>query len=807
MQSIQKRFFVDTTKTIISSKSETKKTAEFIAQTKYLLDIDFFISKIAGVLTKNFNAMFENYKPTNENASFKIQTKNREFSFLIKFGFQFQNQESKDIVFYRLLNQKDEIKQNDLRIKKFLKTNPQFEITIEETTDLFQKQKFFKLYRLSNVSNINFPILSPEQLKISTTDDSNVVVQGVAGSGKTNVCIEKLIWVASKNYGGRVLYTTFSRGLLNDTKIKIEAFKNNLVDFLKNLDLGNVEFLDGDHKKAIEKHLGIFFFVNEEDIPEKIRKTIYFFENQLDYFLIEDLYHKSFGEKIFANEELFMMYLAHLKNYQLSNKLTKIKHIAKELVYKEVFGLIFGFTTGSPTKIISQEQYIELRQNSFERYESEIIYQVAQDYRDFLRSKNLTDNNFACREMLEKLSAVPHYTLAVVDEVQDFSQINLLLLKEISLKMFCTGDASQMINPSYFSFGFLKNLLFKGETASVCELQNNYRNTTNIQNIVENLLQLNFEKLGIHNFITQGKSIDTNLSSVSIYCKEQNFLNFLSKNKYDNFTIVVATKNQKQELRKVLKNQEILTVAEIKGLERETVLLFNIASDNDEKWKLLENSILNKKEADENSIFRYYFNLLYVGITRAKQNLFVIEEKNIDTFSRFFKDNFNCLSPTETINALTKIVSKIEYTQSEYLSRIEEFLNREQYENARLNAEKLTDDIEKENALFKISIYEKFVSKQRYREAGISFWERGMLEEAKKQFLLSNDKVLIDLIDAISEDDSDRLNYQIVKYLPDIIENETAKQMIFYTLNKDLYTQKLLQKELKQKLKGAKHGK
>ena len=145
---------------------------------------------------------------------------------------------------------------------------------------------------------------------------------------------------------------------------------------------------------------------------------------------------------------LFMLYLENLKNYQLSNKLSKIRHISKELIFKEVFGLIFGFITDDVSKIMSEEKYIELRKNSFERSECETIYQIAEDYKEFVKSKNLTDNNFACREMLKNLARMPHYSLAVVDEVQDFSQINLLLLKTISLKMFCAGDVSQMINPA-----------------------------------------------------------------------------------------------------------------------------------------------------------------------------------------------------------------------------------------------------------------------------------------------------------------------------------------------------------------------
>ena len=69
----------------------------------------------------------------------------------------------------------------------------------------------------------------------------------------------------------------------------------------------------------------------------------------------------------------------------------------------------------------------------------------------------------------------------------------------------------------------------------------------------------------------------------------------------------------KENLRKIFKKQEILTISEIKGLERETVLLYNILSDNFDKWKKLELFNINHKQADENSVYRYYYNLFYAA--------------------------------------------------------------------------------------------------------------------------------------------------------------------------------------------------
>ena len=813
MNKISAKLDVNTKETLLSSSAVIKKTEMFLSQTKFILDVDFFISKIAENIIKNFDVIFSNdsSKYANTTYSFKIETSDKAFAFLIKFGFQLGSENEKDVIFYKFDCSNSEIRQNDTRIRNYLQTHPSFSVWISETSEFSKNVSFQKLYRLTNSHDVNFPLLSAEQLKLVTTENENVVIQGVAGSGKTNVCIEKLVWCASKNYGGKVLYTTFSRGLLNDTKIKVENFKHTLKTFADEMAAGHVKFLDADHKKAIENYLGIFFFADENDIPNKIQNMINFFDNHVDYFLIQDLYRAYFAEKDFADEEYFSKtYLTNIKNHQIASKLSKLKNLSTEIIYKEIYGLIFGYCAESDTKGLTQEEYISLRKNSFEKDECELIYQIALDYQKFLITNKLTDNNFASREMLEQVKKIPRYSLVIADEVQDYTQINLILFKEITLKMFCTGDALQMINPSYFSFGYLKKLLFEKDVISVAELKNNYRNTVKIQEIIDGLEKINIKKFGTHNFITTGVGVDNNQTATTIFCNDQNFISQIEKNKYDSFTIVVATQAQKKLLRQTLKNQEILTVAEIKGLERDTVLLYNILSDNSQKWQMLEKIMLNKKEADENSVFRYYFNMFYVGVSRAKQNLFVCETKNINTFSQFFQTYFSCQNLKSAINSLSKIISKVEYTQDEYLSRVEEFLKLEQFDNARFAADKISDDILRKNELIKIEIHQNFVHQGKYREAGIKFWESGLIEEAKKQFVLSGDDTLINLIDAVSEENQSGLNFDIVKYFFDVKDNEIATQFILETLKRDIRGIQTESKDLHEKLKkirGHKNGK
>ena len=793
---------IDTDKTILSSNSIITKTESFISQTKHLLNVDFLISKIAENILS--------FEKKNNNKSkykfYKIETTSKSISFLIKIDFEYKNKNENNIIFFKFLSDDESKRQNDTRIINFLKSHKCFEVYLGQISNDFENEKFDKLYRVVD-SLVNFPLLNDEQLSLVKLDNQNVIIQGVAGSGKTNVCIEKIVWAASKGYGGKILYSTFSRGLLNDTKLKIENFKHSLQNFFEQLKSGKVIFLDSDKKRAIENYLGIFFFANEDNILQKIEKIILFLENNVDYFLIEDLYKKYFDDVEFADENFFVnSYLKNTKNHQITNRLKSIEYLSYEIIYKEIFGLIFGSFDLNTTKGISLDDYIETRRESFDKTECETIFRIAMDYKKFVESQNMTDNNFASKIILENNQMLPRYSLAVLDEVQDFTQINLAMFKSIALKLFCTGDALQMINPSYFSFSYLKNLLYDKDLYSIAELKNNYRNTKKIQEIIDNLEVINKKKFGTHNFVTSGKGID-NTKTTTIFCSENNVVDEIAKNKYDSFTIVVNSKKQKAELRKLLKNQEILTIAEIKGLERDTIVLVNVLSDNYQKWKLLERLGINKKTADENSVFRYYFNLFYVGISRAKKNLFVFENKKIDDFVEFFKTNFANKSTKETIASLNKIVSKIEYTQDEYLERIQEFLKLEQFDNARFSAEKIDDDILRAKQLTIIDISQKYTHFGRYRDAGIKFWEAGLVDEAKKQFMLSGDKILIELMDSLAEKNHQNLNFEIVKYYSDIKNNDVAKKFMFDVLKTDIQNIRENQKDINKKLKNLRSNK
>ena len=197
--------------------------------------------------------------------------------------------------------------------------------------------------------------------------------------------------------------------------------------------------------------------------------------------------------------------------------------------------------------------------------------------------------------------------------------------------------------------------------------------------------------------------------------------------------------------------------------------------------------------------------MLYVGITRAKLNLIVNERKGVSLFDSFFNQNFKKFKPKNAVELLSDILEKDNLNEDDIYERAIEFIKLEQYDNARWTAKKITNEEEQFALLRKIDIYEKYVRNRLYREAGIEFWKNGMFEEAKEQFKLSNDEKLIELLDACANGNGQKLEYDIVKFYVDIMDNDVAKNLILDTLKNDLSSLKEEQNIINMKINKRKN--
>ena len=302
------------------------------------------------------------------------------------------------------------------------------------------------------------------------------------------------------------------------------------------------------------------------------------------------------------------------------------------------------------------------------------------------------------------LNKVPHekYALIVCDEAQDFTrnEINLLLQLSVFSDNYdledCTaipfafaGDPYQTINPTGFRWETLKSMfddmfgkLFRMYDHSMNEqpLLENYRSRPSIIQFA-NLIQLYRVALLSAALKPQELRSERTLNDLSRGMKPSLFrigddfdLSEL-KDSIKNTTIIVPCEGGTVSEREYAKNHDTLrafidipiekdedgkpkleemqppipnlySAAAIKGLERDKVIIFGFGEACPEEFaKSLSSNTLSD---DETMVLSYFFNKLYVAVSRAKNDLFIIDTpEGIEKFWKHFQNE-------DTIKRFTK---------------------------------------------------------------------------------------------------------------------------------------------------------
>ncbi|MDE7464442.1 MAG: hypothetical protein K2M48_05375, partial [Clostridiales bacterium] len=273
------------TKIIALSSSRTAyKTEGFISHTRRVLWIDAFVSRVAESVFAADAELVE--------GCYAVQTEDGAYTLFLRYCGGDKRLHGGDLVFYKFIGADETEGGTDRRLSEYLSGREEIPLVLRETDDGITADDLTRLYLVSGSDGIvNFPYLNETQRKIVETEDANMLVQGVAGSGKTNVCVEKIVYCACRNYRGAVLYTTFSRGLLTETESRVRLFTKNIDDFIAAYESGRVRFLDYNHKKAVENKLGILFSVDEDgEMISALKRVATFLKEKVEYLLIEDVY-------------------------------------------------------------------------------------------------------------------------------------------------------------------------------------------------------------------------------------------------------------------------------------------------------------------------------------------------------------------------------------------------------------------------------------------------------------------------------------------------------------------------------------
>lgn len=519
----------------------------------------------------------------------------------------------------------------------------------------------------------NFYYLDSEQKKLVDITDVGQFVFGSAGSGKTTISVYKIIQFLerAKDSKAKIAYFTFSNKLKEQTetlfgKIATDIYNIEQSDFKDKVEFYTVEEylektapLDGkiityekfkvwfetqnsssrfDPVGLWKERRGIFQGMIGADWQHSMDLPARQFDNEiLDYLSgkdgIEiDKNNATFRLRIemnaicslieseFGDSESFRSKITSEYNQQISSK--------KELPLTEYYSL-----KDRDSLYLGDERKKAV--NVFKRFGTYV--------KQKLQREGLYEEGDLVRSAIQ--NSFPVFDYVIIDEVQDLTEIQVYylcqLLKQKS-NVFVCGDFHQTINPTFFNVGRIESIFkFLGglDNFEKGKLEKNYRSSKNIVEFANAVSLLRKESIATkEDFNYIEKPLREGTRKPYLFKGDKDSLwNYVKDKSY--LYVVVGTEQTKQQLKEEFPDLEsrIMTVTEIKGIENRYIITYNILSDHKKQWREIFTQLKSKTKL-KSEVYRYYFNVVYVSITRARDVLGMVEDDLPESVSNWLMD-------------------------------------------------------------------------------------------------------------------------------------------------------------------------
>lgn len=614
----------------------------------------------------------------------------------------------------------------------------------EVITRIVDNKKLLKLIKEDEKNAIYY--LNEEQEECLKSNLTPLFLFGSAGSGKTTVGINK-IYLLYKEFEINIGYFTYSKLLMNET-IKMfeyicsQSGKSNFNSNVSFKYINKYLYNKSNKVKSINYYDFKDWFYDNANRNNKIKKI------NIDVF---DLYKEIRGiikgiiginwipykEFNLINYNLETIEYLKDKKYIITNENnftlnTNIKIIIENLSYNNKYNrniILNDLETINKNieleiinqKMISQNSYLSLP-NEYSIYDSEtrkIIYDVCLKYQEWLNKNNLYDENDLTRIVLKNLNdnKLDKYDFILVDEIQDLTEIQIYLMYKLVKNphnILFSGDFNQTINPTFFNSNRIETLFLSSDFNNFSKkvLSTNYRSSSDIVNLSNKIADLRIEKLyknKRNDYIEKSIREKTNKPFLlkESELNKTKLINMVKDRHY--VAIVVTDEDEKIKLKYEYGiNDSVFTLSEIKGIEKNYIICLNIISKNKSKWE----NIFKGISYENHSFYRYYFNMLYVAITRARD------------YICFYEDDSN-LQLYEEIKEYIEKVNEFDKTllHFDYISNNDDYFNEGQYLETKEKYEEAIAQYKKsnvENVIFFIKRCEALILKEKgkYSEAG-----------------------------------------------------------------------------------------
>lgn len=482
------------------------------------------------------------------------------------------------------------------------------------------------------MKNIVNTIQTEQNAIIRNVNDKNLIVQGIAGSGKTSVALHRIAFLLYK--------------IKNLTSDKVLIFAPNKVfsEYISNVlpELGEENTKETTFSDFLETYITEYKSI--ETFTSFIERYYKYEEGYIDLIKFKqsdeiipvlEEYINNYVKKATFTEEIFNhdLYIEKEKlNYYLKERYSSIPLIERiDEIANKISEMEFR---GNKSKARQIKKWLSERINisldfkeiyinfyKSEEFKRHYTKELPESYIKRLNEKSISFED-AClfvymKSLLKFLGNDYTIEQTIIDEAQDYNILQYILLKKILKKSKFTilGDINQTINP-YYQYKSLEDLkkVFK-DGSNYIELTKTYRSSPEIIEHANKILGLNLvsairrdTKIPVEFRIEENvkeqllddiKQLEKDNRSIAIITKndiEANKIYNLLKNDLDD--LVLISNNSKAFSRKLV----VLPSYMAKGLEFDATIIY---TDKNNKYTYEE---------------RY---LYYVSCTRSQHHLII----------------------------------------------------------------------------------------------------------------------------------------------------------------------------------------
>ena len=551
--------------------------------------------------------------------------------------------------------------------------------------------------------------LNDEQFECLAPTDAPTFIFGSAGSGKTTINIHKAFILAMQPI--KIAYFTYSSYLVEDAKKLFQKILEESPEYRADELLKRVHFYH--LNDYISQEVSIYQTVSYEQFRTWVIERQHLLLKQLGLG-IYDIWKEIRGIIKGMIPKEWIDYRVNMKEWSLASDLVEVivkkglGHVDGEdlvLHAEKLYEAKTRFLDQYELKavllmhqildqyllnhaLIPKEIYLKLDEQYclYSSSQRELLYELTLRYQMFLSAEGKVDENDMARQFLNRLmnQKVPLFDFVIADEIQDLTEIQIYCLIRLARNrnnLLFSGDINQTIRPTYFHTGRIESILKTSNTHLGFikhQLVKNYRSTKEVVDLANQVVNLRIQRLGLNK--------KNDYHEIPIRGEQHPIYYFDAKHPLEMVklietglnrhyvAIVVPDEEEKKNFERLTQQKgAVFTVEEIKGIEKEYIICYNVMT----KYKTAWETIINQDVMYQNQ-YRYYFNLLYVALTRARHHLCFIEEDMPPSLYEQFESEFLSFDTFDETELKLNQLS----TDNQFYKEAQLYERRELYEQA-----------------------------------------------------------------------------------------------------------------------------